>query len=126
MTSGPAEGPVLPGTSYVVGADADPAFAPDGSAIVFRRLTGVGNGGLGTWDLMVVGSDGTNLRTLASGPVFRGAPDWGPRGILFVETDATSGQSRLVLLQADGSGRTVLHSEDAAFRMAAPRWIPGS
>ncbi len=126
MTSGPAAGPALEGSLYFVGADADPAFAPDGSAIAFRRLTGLGNGGLGTWDLMIVNSDGTNLRTVATGPLYRGAPDWGPRGILYVETDATTGQSQLVSLQADGSGRTVLHSENAAFEMGAPRWIPGS
>jgi len=30
LTSGPATGPELPDTPYVVGADADPAFSPDG------------------------------------------------------------------------------------------------
>ncbi len=30
LTSGPADGPELPDTPYVVGADADPVFSPDG------------------------------------------------------------------------------------------------
>ena len=47
VTSGPAAGPALPGTPYVVGADADPAFSPDGTLIVFRRLTGTATAGSG-------------------------------------------------------------------------------
>lgn len=125
VTSGPAPGPGLPDTPYLVGSDADPAFSPDAARVVFRRLTGVGNGGLGTWDLLSVNLNGTDLRQLASGPVFRGAPDWSTRGIVFVETDAAANESRLVVIQPDGSGRTVLHAETADFRMAAPRWIRG-
>ncbi len=125
VTSGPAAGPPLPGTPYVVGADADPAFSPDGTLIVFRRLTGTGNGGLGTWDVMVISTAaGAVARTIATGPAFRGAPDWGRNGILFVETDAAAGRSLLVRVQPDGTDRTVLRSEAAGFRMGAPRWLP--
>ena len=125
LTSGPATGPALPGTPYVVGADADPAFSPDSTLVVFRRLTGTGNGGLGTWDVNVIsGATAAVPRTIATGPAFRGAPDWGPNGILFVETDAAAGTSRLVRVQPDGTGRTVLRSEPATARMGAPRWLP--
>ncbi len=124
LTSGTAPGPALPGTPYVVGGDADPAFSPDGGAVAFRRLTGTGNGGLGTWDLMAVDVDGTNLRTLATGPVHRGAPDWGRSGIIFVETDASMDEARLVLVLPDGSGARVLRVEPAGYGMAAPRWLP--
>lgn len=126
LTSGPASGPQLPGTPYVVGADADPAFSPDVQSFVFRRLTGVGNGGLGTWDLLIAPTSTTStspVRTLASGPLHRGAADWSSRGIVFVETDAAAQRSDLVVMQADGSGRTVLRSESSAFRMGAPRWL---
>ena len=126
LTSGPATGPALPGTPYVVGADATPAFSPDSKFVVFRRLTGVGNGGLGTWDLMLIGSDGSGLQTIASGPVFRGTPDWGKTGIAFVETDAAADTSRLVVVQPDGTGRKVLHEEPAGFQMGAPRWLAGN
>jgi Tol biopolymer transport system component len=125
LTSGPAGGEPLPGTPYVVGADADPAFSPDGASIAFRRLTGVGNGGLGTWDLLTLRADGiSSPQVVATGPLFRGAPDWGPRGILFVETDAAAGRSQLVRVSSDGASRTVLRTEDAGYRMGSPRWLP--
>jgi Tol biopolymer transport system component len=108
----------------VVGSDADPVPSPDGLSVAFRRLTGTGNGGLGTWDLMTVKLDGTEPAVVATGPLFRGAPDWGPKGIVFVETDAAASESRLVVLQPDGTARTVLRTENAAFRMASPRWLP--
>lgn len=127
LTSGAVTGPALPDTPYAVGADAHPAFSPDGRSIAFCRLTGVGNGGLGTWDLLTLRVDGISAPVvIASGARFRGAPDWGTRGILFVETDAAASRSELVLLQPDGTGRTVLRTEDAGYRMASPRWLPGS
>lgn len=124
LTSGPPAGEPLPGTPYVVGADADPAFSPDGASIVFRRLTGVGNGGLGTWDVLTLKADGLSTpQVVATGPLFRGAPDWGPKGILFVETDATAGRSQLVVASSAGASRTVLRTEDAGYRMGSPRWL---
>ncbi|HXY42158.1 MAG TPA: hypothetical protein VEQ10_20955, partial [Vicinamibacteria bacterium] len=116
----------LAGTLYVVGCDADPDFSPDGNSIVFRRLTGIGNGGLGTWDLMTMKSDGTAQQVILTGAVYRGAPDWGKTGIVFVETDAAAELSRLVAVQPDGSGRQVLREEPAAFGMMSPRWAPGN
>jgi hypothetical protein len=127
ITSGPASGPALPGTPYVVGADADPVFSPDGLYAAFRRLTGVGNGGLGTWDLLTVRLDGTSSpKVLVAGALFRGAPDWGKKGILYVETDAATGLSQLVVIQPDGTGRTVLRTEQAGYQMGSPRWLAGS
>jgi Tol biopolymer transport system component len=124
VAEGPAAGDPLPGTPYVVGADADPVFSPDGASVAFRRLTGVGNGGLGTWDILTLKADGSSTpRVVATGPLFRGAPDWGAKGILFVETDAAAARSQLVLLAADASGRSVLRTEDAGHRMGSPRWL---
>ncbi len=127
LTTGPEGGAPLPDTPYVVGADADPVFSPDAKSFAFRRLTSVGNGGLGTWDLMVGVIDGSSSpKVIATGPLFRGAPDWGSKGILFVETDAAADRSDLVLLSPDGTSRTVLRTEPAGFRMGGPRWLPGS
>ena len=125
ITSGPAGGDLLPGTPYVVGSDATPSFSPDSSQLVFRRLTGVGNGGLGTWDLMTIAvATGSTPRALVSGPLYRSAADWSSAGILYVETNVTAGTAELVLIQPDGSGRKVLRSEAAGYRMGAPRWLP--
>ena len=127
LTSGPATGPALPGTPYAVGTDADPVISPDGGSVAFTRLTTTGNGGLGTWDLLTLKANGTSTPVvIATGPVYRGAPDWGSRGILFVETDVALSRSQLVLVQPDGSGRTVLRTENASSRMGSPRWLPGS
>jgi Tol biopolymer transport system component len=127
LTAGPSTGEALAGTPYVVGADAGAAFSPDGLSVAFRRLTGTGNGGLGTWDLLTLPLDGLSPpRVVATGPLHRSAPDWGPNGILVVETDVARSVSELVLVQADGTGRAVLRTEDAGFRMGSPRWLPGS
>ncbi len=127
LTTGPEGGETLPDTPYVVGADADPVYSPDGKSIAFRRLTGVGNGGLGTWDLMTLVLGGTSSpKVLATGPLFRGAPDWSSKGIVFVETDAAADRSDLVVLSADGTTRTVLRTEPAGYRMGSPRWLPGN
>ena len=75
-------------------------------------------------DIWIVNADGTNLQTVATGAAFRGAPDWGAAGVVFVETDAAVGESRLVLVAPDGSGRKVLRAEPAAHRMSAPRFLP--
>jgi Tol biopolymer transport system component len=122
--STPGEGTAaLPGTPYTVGSDADPAFSPDGRAIVFRRLTGTGAEGLGTWDIMTILNDGTGLAVIVSGAEYRGAPDWGAQGIVFEEADGASGARRLVAVQPDGSGRRVLVTAARGTDLTAPRWL---
>jgi Tol biopolymer transport system component len=112
----------LTGTPYTAGGDADPDYAPDGRTVVFRRLVSTGNGGLGNWDVMSVKPDGTDLRVLAGGAGFRGAPDWGPLGIVFSETDA-SGQSRIVVVGNDGARRVPLTTASGS-GLQFPRWLP--
>ena len=124
VTTGGPGSQALAGTLYLVGSDADPGYSPDGRSIVFRRLTGIGNGGLGTWDVLRVAPDGTGLAVLATGPLFRGAPDWGRQGIVFTEIDAAAGVAQLVQVQPDGSGRKLLLTQGAGFSLSYPRWLP--
>lgn len=119
VTTAAAGGALLPGTPYRAGSDADPDFAPDGRSIVFRHLTV--NDGRGQWEIRRVAVNGTSLATLVSGPAWRGAPDWGPDGIVFPEADASG--TRLVLVQPDGSGRRVIASFPAGVRVDNPRWL---
>jgi hypothetical protein len=120
----PGEGSeALAGTPYTVGSDADPQWAPDARAFVFRRLTGTGNGGLGAWNIMTIRDDGSSLAAIASGPDYRGAPDWGPSGIVFEEADGVSGARRLVVVQPDGSGRRVLVTAPPGTDLSRPRWL---
>jgi Tol biopolymer transport system component len=123
VTSGGPGSDPLPGTPYIVGADADPDFSPDGRFVVFRRLTGVGNAGLGTWDILTARTDGTELTTVASGPVYRGAPDWGDQGILFNEINVAASSSQLVLIDPAGTNRRTLATVGASFLMSFPRWL---
>ena len=130
MTPATRGGPgsdVLPGTPYVVGSDASPVFAPNEQFFAFRRLTGTGNGGLGTWDILALPTSGTEVEPLVvagGGEVYRGPPDWGPDGRLaFVETNMATEESHLVVMAPDGSDREVLHSEQAGYRMDSPRWL---
>jgi hypothetical protein len=124
VTSGGTPGAALEGTPYVVGSDADPEYSPDGRTIVFRRLTATGNGGRGAWDVMTVRTDGSGLAVVASGPAFRGAPDWGAQGIVFTEVDVAAGTADLVVVQPDGTGRRSLLSVPAALEISNPRWLP--
>lgn len=123
ITSGGEAGPALPLTPYVVGSDADPDYSPDGRSIVFRRLRALGDGRLGHWDLMTVRADGTGLTTIVSGPAYRDAPDWGPRGIVFSET-GSDGRTEIVIVDPDGSNRRPLLTVGSGVDLGAARWLP--
>jgi hypothetical protein len=123
VTTGGDAGAALPGTHYVIGSDADPDFSPDFTSIVFRRLTGLGERGRGTWDILTISTSGTDLKTLASGPAFRGAPDWGTKGIVFAETPVGGTATNLVVMDPFGN-RRVVFTQGASFALDSPRWLP--
>jgi hypothetical protein len=113
-------GQTLAGTHYVVGGDADPAFSPQGTSLVFRRLTGIPNA-LGSWDVLTTTGQATTV--LATGAAFRGAPDWGPSGILYTELDPALGTYSIIFVAPDGSGRRVLYTAPQGYTVSNPRWL---
>ena len=127
LTGGGPGSERLEGTPYIVGSDASPVTSPNAQFVAFRRLTGTGNGGLGTWDILytsVSDPEAEPVVIAGGGDIHRGAPDWGLDGrIVFVETDAAAGEARMVAIQPTGDDRQVLHVEDAGFRMSSPRWL---
>ena len=122
QTEGGTRGAQMAGTPYWEGSDADPDYAPDGETVVFRRLRRATPDRQGEWDVMVANVDGTGLRPVAEGPAWRGAPDWGPGGIAFVEVDA--GQRRLVIVDPGTGMRRVILTAPAGRTLDNPRWIP--
>jgi hypothetical protein len=111
----------LPGTTYVLGGDADPDPSPDTQSFAFRRLVGLGGDGRGLWDIATVALDGSSPTPLASGGAYRGAPDWGEPGIVFVEALEGSASASLVLAEPGGERRVLLTGP--ALLLHAPRWL---
>jgi hypothetical protein len=104
--------------------DADPVFSPDNRRVAFRRLTDASaNGGQGAWDILTVGLDGSALQTVATGPAFRGAPDWSTSGLTWAESDATG--KRLVVTAADGSSPHAIATLQPNVTLTNPRWLKG-
>jgi Tol biopolymer transport system component len=125
LTSGDtsAASTVLPGTHFLLGSDTDPDISPDFSAVVFRRLTGLGESGRGTWDILTVDIGTSEVKTIATGPAYRSAPDWGPRGIVYSETAVGGTTAGLVVVDAFGNKRTA-YTQAASFVIESPRWLP--
>jgi Tol biopolymer transport system component len=121
LTSGGTGGDALAGTPYTVGSDSTPDFSPDGRSGVFRRLTSTSPAGLGSWDLMTIEFSTNTVRTIVSGPLWRGAPDWGPDGIAFPEIE--NGQARLVIVAPDGSNRRVPLTLPSGQSLSSVRWL---
>ena len=124
LTTGGTPGEPLTGLPWTVGSDADPAYSPSSDAIVFRRCTGRGADGLGTWDILTITETLGTPAVVAAGPLYRSEPDWGPDGISFFERDLDAGVTRLILVAPDGTNRRVLVEQAATVAMGPPRFLP--
>ncbi len=124
LTDGGSLGEPLAGTFYLVGSDAGPDFSPDGATVVFRRLTSNAVAG-GAWDILTVPVTGGTPRVLVSGPQFRSNPDWSKDGIVFSETNPTTGGTDIVAVDPATAARRVLQSFGSGYRALSPRWING-
>jgi hypothetical protein len=117
-------GDQLAGTLYLVGSDAGPDYSPDGANVVFRRLTSTSVAG-GAWDILVVPAAGGVPTVIASGPQYRSDPDWSKDGIVFAESNATTGGTDIVVIDPTTGARRVLQSFPSGYRAGPPRWIAG-
>lgn len=124
ITTGGETGARLPGTLYLVGSDAGPDYSPDGNTVVFRRLTSTSVRG-GTWDLLTVPITGGTPRVIASGPQYRSDPDWSKEGIVFSESNLSTGGADVVVLDPATGSRKVLQSFARGVSAGAARWIAG-
>jgi hypothetical protein len=103
--------------------DADPVMSPDGRRVAFRRLTNAtANGGAGSWDIVTIAIDGTSPSIVATGPAFRGGPDWKAEGLTWAEADE-AGQ-RLMVAAPDGTNVRAIVTQPANIPLANPRWLP--
>jgi Tol biopolymer transport system component len=124
LTDSGITGDLLPNTLYLVGSDAGPDYSPDGNSVVFRRLTSVAVPG-GAWDILVVPAVGGAPTVIASGPRFRSDPDWSKDGIVFAESNPTSGGTDIVVIDPATGARKVLQTFASGYKATAPRWIAG-
>jgi hypothetical protein len=124
ITDSGITGDLLPNSLYLVGSDAGPDYSPDGLNLVFRRLTSTAGSG-GTWDILVVPVTGGTPRVIASGPLYRSDPDWSKEGILFTESNPTTGGTDVIVINADTGARKILQSFPSGYKAISPRWISG-
>src|SRR5437867_568855 len=111
-----------PGTGLVVNVsnsgarDTLPAWAPDGSAIVFvSRRTG-------NDEIFTVRPDGSGLTNLTNNSAAESDPAWSPDGTRIAFVSNRDGNREIYMMNADGSGQIRLTSDTAPDN--TPAWSP--
>ena len=95
-----------------------PAVSPNGNLVAFRRV------GLPAYGIWTINANGTDARQVSTDPQNIASndtdPAWSPDGskIAFVRN------GELHVMNADGSGRTVVVGPSFPFRLADPEWSP--
>lgn len=96
--------------------DADPAWSPDGSQVVFVSDRD------GPRNLYIVGDDGLNLRRLTNNPMDDQSPHWSPDGEKIAFVSFGDNSADIFVINADGSGQTAL-THDPSDNLT-PAWSP--
>jgi len=108
-------------TDRPAGSDADPAWSPDGTSILFRR-----SGADGNWDIYRMSSDGGNAQPFVTGPSRDHKPTWSPDGrqLMMISNRDAKAQSEtsfdLYLLNEDGTGIKPLGF--TGYEILTPAW----
>ena len=100
------------------GAIFRPAWSPDGSTIVFTRGVGLSS------QVVLVNSDGTNERTIASGS----EPEWASDGswIAFAKPGEAPGQSQTAVIRPDGTDERIIETGLPGNDVSAFFWRPSA
>ncbi|MEC7732098.1 MAG: Tol-Pal system protein TolB, partial [Pseudomonadota bacterium] len=95
--------------------DTAPCYAPDGGQIVFESDR------MGTQQIYIMESDGTNVRRISYGEGRYATPVWSPRGDLIAFTKTYKGRFLIGVMKTDGSGERILTE---GFHNEGPAWSP--
>jgi Tol biopolymer transport system component len=103
------------------GVDADAVWSPDGTRIVFRRVTAPNES-----RIVVMNADGSGQQQLTSGSGVDQDPIWSPDGSMIAFKSNRAGAAEppgdhVWVMQADGSGRRQLDDEGGT-ATNAPAW----
>jgi TolB protein len=99
------------------GVNTYPAWSPDGTRMLFRRMIGEMNS-----EVFIANGDGTAARNLTNHPSFEGWPAWSPDGRQIAFAGNRNANYQIFLMDADGGNVRLLANTEG--RATVPRWSP--